>query len=528
MSKDTNIEMQEAVTQEEAKERLASLDVHVINLGGRRKTDYTQHFNGDPYDGKTSVRGNGNQHDFARGVEVKINEEYIRNGHDNYLPFDIINGVKRSTLQTRALETISALATGKMVFVDTDGVMVDNNRRAEILEQYKAIGIDNSFIARMNYSNYLFGGTPVLYKFSSDGFNLGLSRVEFQDYKSFRLSVPMWMNGEKIYSKALFHKNWGYSYGKRNKKITNTKDSAMSWIEWNRDPVKNDNAVMYYPMYNEDNNISKAINRCQCRFIKNDSLLNDHYPSAPWFSGSSFNYIRGEFELSCFDIDEIENGFASSGILYVYSRNYRDPKTGDYRRQLDKDKANIKNKAIGAQNSGNLFMVPMSLDDRTGKEIAVEGHMKYVPIQTNNTRDRHEVLDSRISKNILSANSAIFPELFGIRESKGALSDSSEKLVTGIKLLNQFAVIPLKELLDDNEVGLLNEINRMLGIEEITKITPNLRAFLKIDSEIMKHYFHPEQVYNWLEWFGIDNPSEEQINSGLIPAYRSATTNGTV
>ena len=108
------------------------------------------------------------------------------------------------------------------------------------------------------------------------------------------------------------------------------------------------------------------------------------------------------------------------------------------------------------------------------------------------------------------------PELLGIRDEKSTLSESGEKLLNAVKLLNQFTVKPQKELLEEfyNDI-----VNPILGIEEKVVIAPNLGAFLSISDEIMKHFFHPDQWYDMYSEFGLSRPTVEQIESQLIPAY---------
>lgn len=517
---DQSIKKEKPISEEEAAKILVEVPHVHVTLSGAKS--HSRGF-ADPYGGKTKVHGQGDQHDFSRGVDIKTTDTYVRNGWDNFFPYDVQNAVLRSTLQKRAYESITSLATGKLVFLNSDGSTASDARTQQIMERYKMLGIDMRMIAKMNKSNYLYGGTPMILKFGSNGIGMELSKVEFSDYKNFRLSAPVYKNGMRKYEKAFYHRTWGYYYGRPCRSKTQTV-GAIDWIKYTEKSENYKDSIVYYPMYNEDNDLNEDINRAQVMFVQNMDLLKDHYPSAFWFTGETFNYIRASYLLSTFDVDDIENNFMTAGLLYVYSKKYMDPKSGEFRKKLNSDTEYIKRTNIGAANSGSVTIIPMAYD-HNGKEVAGEGYMRYVPIESNNKRERHEILDKRIKQAILAGNSAIYPELFGVRDSGAALSEGSEKLATGIKLLNLFAIVPLKKLIDDPQYGFLNVVNDMLGIQERAAITPNLRAFFSLSPDLIKHFMHPDNFYDFYTDFGFIRPTAEQIASGLIPAYNQGGLN---
>ena len=466
---------------------------------------------------KTEVRGNGNQHDWTRTIDLKIGESFIKNGVDNYFPFDLANAVKQSMLQKRAYHTISNVAAGKVLFQNPDGSPVTSIRQLELETIYAGIGLSNKdFIKPVTRSNYLYGGTPVTMEFASDGFGFGLNSVSKRDYKTMRLEFPTWDKTKYGYDKHFYHRNWGYRNNGSNKRVNVSEKSTKSWIEWNEDPEKNFDNACFIHSYNADRNLNEEVNRLQSYFIAETDELSDHYPIPTWFSGTEFNYVRSEFLLSCFDIDDIENGLHAAGIVKVFHKSYKNPESGEAISTFEHHKRLVESKFRGSWNSGSITIVPVALDGS-----ATQDTIQFEPIQTNNNRDRHEILNDRIKQNILSSNGAIYSELFGVRDEKSTLSEGDGKLLVGLKLLNEFTIKPLKSLLDDKDEGFLNIVNNILEIPERAIIAPNLGAFLNISPDLARHFLHPDQWFEMLRDFGLSAPTIEQQRSNLVPAYRN-------
>lgn len=481
----------------------------------RYASDFLEH--NLPFDkfSKTEVRGNGNQHDWTRRTDLKIGQQYIKNGVDNFFPFDLSIAVKQSMLQKRAYNTISNVASGKIVFQLPDGTPVSDARRIQLEGIYRDLGItSHNFIKPVTKSNYLFGGTPVTMEFVSDGFGFVLNRVTKRDYKTMRLAFPSWNKVAHFYDKHYYHRNWGYRYNGRNGKQSVSDTTTKSWLEWNENPQKNFDEACFFYSYSPDRDLTQEVNRVQSYFIKDEDELSQHYPIPVWFSGAAFNYVRAEFLLSCFDIDDIENGLHAAGIVKVYHKSYKSPESGEAIETFEKHKRLVESKFRGSWNSGSITIVPVALDGE-----ATQDTISFEPINTNNNRDRHEILDKRIKQNILSGNGAIYAELFGIGSEQSIFSEGDNKLLTGLKLLNEFTIKPLKSLLDEKDSGFLNLVNDILGIEERTIIAPNLGAFLNISPDLAKHFLHPDQWFAMLEDFGLSRPTIEQQQSDLIPAY---------
>jgi hypothetical protein len=475
------------------------------------------------YDGATA-KDEANPHDFLIGVDVKIKDEYIKNGHDNYLPNHIINAVKRSTIQKRAYSTITGVACGSMNFVNVDGSPVAEKRLVQLNELYKSIGLTmQNFLRPAMCSAYLFKAQPVTFSFGSDGRGFGLSNIAARDYKTFRLGRAEMLNGASSHERHYYHRNWGWKEQGKGKNIKVSEKKTKSWLEWQEDPTKFADDVAYINSYNPELSLSEEVNRTQSFLIKDMDGLTDFYPLPSWFSGAAFNYIQADFYLSCFDIDDIKNGFHAAGIVKVYHKSYKDPESGEAKKQFEEHKHIVAKKMMGGHRSGAVTVVPVGIDGEPGSDF-----MEFVPTPTNANKDRHTNLDSRIRKTILSANSAIYPELFGIAGDGNALSEGAGKLIAGLKILNQFTIKPLKAMFDDYDSGFLNLVNDLLEIPERTVIVPNLNAFLDIESVQAMHYLHPQQWYALYKDFGLQPPTEEQISSGLIPAYRQQNiiTNG--
>ncbi len=460
-----------------------------------------------------------NKHDKSRGVDVTIRDEYVKNGADNFLPFDISKTVIRSTIMRRAFRTICAVASGELRFIGADGMEVSEDRRKQILALYESIGITRrAFIKPAISSAYLYGACPVTFTWNSNGREFALSNVTKRDYKTMRLGKPMQVNGRTTYEKHYYHRNWGWRESGKNKKVQVSK-RTKSWLQWERATKKNEDDVTWMYSYDMERTLGAPINRTQSYLIADMDELSDHYPLPSWFSATAMNYAEAEFLLSCFDLDDIKNGFHASGFVKVYHSSYKEPDSGEAVRTFEEHKKMVEERLRGSHNSGSVVVVPVGIDGE-----AVEDFMEFVPMESNNNRDRHDTLDSRTMKNLLSANSAIYSELFGIRDEKNALSEGDGKLIIGLKILNRFVIKPLKELFDDEKDGFLNMVNAMLGIEERTIIMPDLSAFLNIDGAAAMHYLHPEQWYAMYRDFGLMPSSEEQVQSGFIPAYRQGSS----
>lgn len=470
---------------------------------------------GSHYQDKTQVRGRGNQHDENNDVDFKMSDSFLKNGGNNYFPFEIESVVKRSMIQRRAHKTITSIVNGTWVFQNDDNTAVDPNRRAEIVSLYNSINLTKKGVIKdVINSNYLQGGSFVTLSYASDGFAMGLSGVNHRKYKTGRLGVPVWFDGNEVIPIHFYHRNWGYHYGGRRKNVKASK-SSLDWMEWNKDPEKNFDSVCWVRSYSEELDIRKPINRLQSYLIGDMDGMSDYYPLPCWFSGTAYNYEKAEFLLSCFDIDDIQNGLHASGIVKVYHTSYVDPESAEAIETFDTHKSMVEAKLRGAWNSGAVAVIPVAISP-DGKEVPTNDYMQFEEFKTNNNKDRHETFDKRIMNKVLGANGVIMPELLGIRDEKSTLSESGSKLMNAVKLLNQFTIKPQKELVEDfmNDV-----INPQLGIEEKFIIAPNLKAFANISDELMKHFLHPEMWYDMFEDFGISRPTVEQIESQLIPAY---------
>lgn len=476
--------------------------------------------------GSTEI-SNDNPHDATRGVEIRTSDNYVRNGVNNYFPFELTRNVSRSMLQKRAFKTISSVAAGHVVFVNEDGTSVEPSRQAELLQFYKTIGLThNNFIKPVTQSNYLFGGTPVTVTFNSDGRQFVVASVKGRDYKTFRLDIPSYSEGEVRHVRHYYHRNWGYRQERRNRTVRFSERSVLSWLNWNEEAETNfekaKDEVLYFPAWNDRLSLSDEVNRTQSFFIKDSDQLTDFYPRPVWFSGTSYNYIRGEFELSSFDYDEIKNGLHASFMVKVSHKAYKNPESGEAKEKFREHVNYVNDMLLKSYNSGAVPVIPVSPDGSTTNDS-----IEIVAIPTNNNKDRHTILNDRIKENILSANGAIYSELFGVRDKQNTFSEGDGKIIQGLKLLNKFTIKPLKKLLDDRDDGFLNILNDRIGIRERAVIVPNLSEFLSISPELSKHFLHPDQWFEMFADFGLSRPTIEQIESGLIPAYREINQRNT-
>ena len=468
------------------------------------------------YEDKTQIRGRGNQHDENNDVDLKIKDDFIKNGENNFFPFEIEEVSKRSMIQKRAFKTITSIVNGNIIFQNPDKSAVDIDRQNEIINDiYKPLGITKGgFIKQCIDSNYLQGGSFSTLQFGSDGFGMVLSKVNFRKYKTGRLSVPMWYNGGKIFPIHYYHRNWGYYYNGKRKKIKASK-SAQTWIEFNNDPIKNYDNVIKVMAYNDELDRRDEINRLQSYMMGDIDGLSDYYPLPCWFSGTTYNYQKAEFLLSCFDVDDIENGLHASGIMKVYHSSYVDPTSDTAIQTFEQHKQMVEAKLRHSYNSGAIAVVPVSVSP-DGQTVPTDDYMEFEPFKTNDNKGRHDSFDKRIMNKLLGANGVIMPELLGIRDEKSTLSESGQKLMTAVKLLNQFTIKPQKEIIENfmNQV-----VHKELDIDEQFIIAPNLKAFVNLSDDLSKHFIHPEMWYDMFEDFGISRPSVEQIESQLIPAY---------
>jgi len=267
--------------------------------------------------------------------------------------------------------------------------------------------------------------------------------------------------------------------------------------------------------YNEELDRRDEINRLQSYMMGDIDGLSDYYPLPCWFSGTTYNYQKAEFLLSCFDVDDIENGLHASGIMKVYHSSYVDPTSDTAIQTFEQHKQMVEAKLRHSYNSGAIAVVPVSVSP-DGQTVPTDDYMEFEPFKTNDNKGRHDSFDKRIMNKLLGANGVIMPELLGIRDEKSTLSESGQKLMTAVKLLNQFTIKPQKEIIENfmNEV-----VHKELDIDEQFIIAPNLKAFVNLSDDLSKHFIHPEMWYDMFEDFGISRPSVEQIESQLIPAY---------
>ena len=132
------------------------------------------------FEDKTEIRGRGNQHDENNDVDLKIKDEFIKNGENNFFPFEIEEVSKRSMIQKRAFKTITSIVNGNIIFQNPDKSAVDIDRQNEIINEiYKPLGITKrGFIKQCIDSNYLQGGSFATLQFGSDGFGMVLSTIQ--------------------------------------------------------------------------------------------------------------------------------------------------------------------------------------------------------------------------------------------------------------------------------------------------------------------------------------------------------------
>jgi len=463
---------------------------------------------------KTSVRGDGNQHDESKGVDLRIGEDYVKNGFDNYFPFDIEEAAKRSLLQKRSFLTITNIINGTLVFQGLDEKAITTQKQKQNIEIYKAIGITNEkFILPCIQSNYLQGASFNCLEFISNGRVMGLSAVTNRQYKTGRLSFPIWKNNEYFNDKHFYHRNWGYKYDGKNKKVSVSK-KTLSWLDWNKDPAKNFDEACFIHSYDKDRKLTDQINRLQSVLIGGFDGLSDYYPTPSWYTATTYNYMRSEFFLSCFDVDDIENGFHASGMVKVFHEAYNDPETGEAKIQFEQQAEEVRAKLKSAYNSGAVVIVPVGINSE-GKTTATNGSMEFEEFKTNSDKGRHDTFDARIKNNILSANNIVMPELIGVRDEKSTLSEGGEKLINAVNLLNQFVIKPQKKIIEN---FLNTVINPLVGIQDEVVILPNL-GFFALSESLAKHYLHPDQWFKLMADFGLNSPTAEQQKSGLIPAY---------
>lgn len=445
---------------------------------------------------------------------VSASDIYLKNGADDNLPNIFKRAVRNSTILKRSYSTITSLAAGRLGF-SIDGEPLKPKEHSKILEHYRVHGVNRKLIVNAVKQSYLYGGFPSTVSFKSTGYAFAPDKFKVRDYSTFRLSNVSFRGGDVVHDKHYYHRDWGInSLGNKVRYVRVHKDTP-SWNKLKGDAKDYYTKVCYVPEYHADRSLRFKANRCLSHFIFNENPLSTTYPLPDWASSSSLNYAKADYLISEFDFNDIDKGFSSDGIIYVYHEDYVNADSGEAEKTFAGHVKMINDKLRGAKAKGSLAIVPVGLDGN-----AVNDTFKFEPTPTNANKERHTVLRASIEASLLSSNSCVLPELVGVKPNKSSLSESPEKLLTGMRLMNRFTVMPLCELVGGE--FLTDFVNPILGLEGLTTVLkPNMSGLYSMDIKTAKHYLHPDQWFELNKGLGIEKPDEAMVNSGLIPAYRT-------
>mgnify|MGYP000875622267 CR=1 FL=1 len=114
---------------------------------------------------------------------------------------------------------------------------------------------------------------------------------------------------------------------------------------------------------------------------------------------SCVNWIELEYEISCFHLNQVKNGFMPSMIINFNNGVPSDDEMKDVVRQLKADFSGAKGETV-------MFLFA------DGKDRAAE----ITPVQLNDSDERFIQLNKEITQGILTGHSVTNPGLFGVSQ----------------------------------------------------------------------------------------------------------------
>ena len=176
----------------------------------------------------------------------------------------------------------------------------------------------------------------------------------------------------------------------------------------------------------------------------------------------AINHIEADYELSKFDLCNIQHQFMPSFLINFYNGEPSEPDKDEIERRINE-------KWSGADNAGKVI-INWSDSKDTGSEIQM--------ITPSNLADQYEVLEDRIDSTLLVAHKVINPILFGwVREGSGLSNNADELRIAQEAYQIRFAT-PQQEQLNTifNNILGVNGMPKVLEIKPLDSINAQLTS----------------------------------------------------
>ena len=221
------------------------------------------------------------------------------------------------------------------------------------------------------------------------------------------------------------------------------KDTFYYTEDWGaRRPEKNEDFEII-PAFNLENRTGKQILAVNC------SPSKGVYPLPPYVS--CMNYIEADYELSKFDLSNIQNSFVPSFLI-----NFNNGGSEEEAEQIEQM---IEDKFAGSENAGK-FIVALNENKDNAAEV--------IPITPSDLDKQYQILQDRINQSLLVSHKVINPILFGWRYANSGLGNNADELrVAHEAYQSRYAAPEQKKL-----TKVFNNIASVNGLPKALEVIP--------------------------------------------------------
>lgn len=368
--------------------------------------------------------------------------EYVKFGNDNLYPKNLMETVKKSSVQYAIIREKSKMMAGNGLLWSKKGENVSTNKEQSKLI-YSTMPDDTKFLADFILNNK-YGDAP-LYDLCSK------YAWDYQTFGSFALEIVWSMDWKKIAAV-----NWIEVKNIRSGKYVNGKiDKYYYARDWSKEK-KADFKMNEYDAFDEsvqmkegdDKDKNKNRNYNQIMFIKTGDL--EYYGEPPYIAG--ITYVTIESALADFHLSTVNNGFNPVVAINIYGA---EANTDEERKKIV---SKIEKNYVGPDK--RKIMVFFSQDKNSATEIKT--------FDVTNLDKQYLELEKQCSSKILTANGVTSPLLFGI-STTGQLGANTE-LETSYKIFNNSSIAYDRQLIE-------KAYNKILEINGINDYIINIDSF---------------------------------------------------